>query len=994
MPAPYVPATAADQRRMLDVIGVAQVDDLFLDIPSQFRDPPTHLPPALSEHDVLSHLARLADRNWTINSQPSFLGGGFASHFIPSVVPALTSRGEFLTPYTPYQPEASQGILQALFEYQSAVCQLTGMDASNTGMYDGASALAEAALMACRLTRRHRVAVDEGVSPAYRRVLATYLEAQGVSLDEQPDSETACLILQEPTFLGRWKDPDALSAGIHALGGLLIVAVEPVSLALFRPPSDYGADIVVAEGQPLGIPLGFGGPGVGIFACRQEFLRQMPGRIVGRSVDADGRDAFVLTLQTREQHIRRERATSNICTAETLAAIAVAIHVGALGRRGLRRVAEACYHKAHYAAGRIAAIPGYRLEDTAEEPFLKEFTVRCPIPVAEINQRLMDEFGIIGGLDVSDIAPNGMLLCFTETTPREDIDRLVHALSVIAIAHGDASIVQGAPVGGRIPAGASSDGGASPDSPSEASSQGTVSTPRPEQHGQVRLLMDLSQHGRGGTSTPALDVPETALPAASVLRPHLELPEVSEMDLVRYFTRISQSNYSVDTHFYPLGSCTMKYNPRVNETAAAMPGFARIHPFQPSETVQGALEVMYELQTMLAEITGMDATSLAPSAGAHGELTGMLLFRAYHRARNAAERTVILAPDSSHGTNPASAAMAGFRLVPVPTDSTGNVDIDALRGALGPEVAGLMLTMPTTLGLFDPKTAEICRLVHEAGGLVYGDGANLNALVGRVRLGDLGVDVVHINVHKTFSTPHGGGGPGAGPVCVKAHLASFLPAPIVVAEAQEPDPGIEHRREATSHHDSRPARAAERPTHRFSLHEPEHTVGRIGSAWGNFGILLRAYTYLRMHGADGLREVSGAAVLNANYIRVRLREAYDLPHDRVCMHETVFSAGRQKLESGVRAGDICKRLLDYGFYAPTVYFPLIVDEALMIEPTETESPETLDEFIGAMLDIAREAREDPDLVRNAPHTTPVRRIDEARAARQPDLKWRPRSLFR
>ena len=768
----------------------------------------------------------------------------------------------------------------------------------------------------------------------------------------------------------------------------MVVAVEPVSLALFRPPSDYGADIVVAEGQPLGISLGFGGPGVGIFACRQEFLRQMPGRIVGRSVDADGRDAFVLTLQTREQHIRRERATSNICTAETLAAIAVAIHIGALGRRGLRRVAEACYHKAHYAAERIAAIPGYHLADPVEGPFLKEFTVRCPGSVAVINMRLLDEFGIIGGFDVSDMTPNGMLLCFTETTPREDIDRLVHALSVIDNANGDTGDVRVAPVFGRALAGASGDGVASTDRPNEASNRGAVPTRRPERHGEVRLLMDLSRPGRRGTSTPALDVPETALPAAPVLRTHLELPEVSELDLVRYFTRISQTNYSVDTHFYPLGSCTMKYNPRVNEVAASMPGFAGIHPFQPSETVQGALEVMHEMQTMLAEITGMDATSLAPSAGAHGELTGMLLFRAYHRARRDADRTVILAPDSSHGTNPASAAMAGFRLVTVPTDSTGNVDIDALRGALGPEVAGLMLTMPTTLGLFDPKTAEICRLVHEAGGLVYGDGANLNALVGRVRLGDLGVDVVHINVHKTFSTPHGGGGPGAGPVCVKAHLATFLPAPVVDAEAVEPESGSERANDATKNGGWRPVDAAEQPTHRFSLHEPEHTVGRIGSAWGNFGILLRAYTYLRMHGADGLREVSGAAVLNANYIRVRLRDAYDLPHDRVCMHETVFSAGRQKRESGVRAGDICKRLLDYGFYAPTVYFPLIVDEALMIEPTETESPETLDEFIDAMLEIAREARENPDLVRNAPHTTPVRRIDEARAARQPDLKWR------
>ena len=481
--------------------------------------------------------------------------------------------------------------------------------------------------------------------------------------------------------------------------------------------------------------------------------------------------------------------------------------------------------------------------------------------------------------------------------------------------------------------------------------------------------MDLSRPGRRGVAVPPVDVPRSPLPEGDgIVRTELTLPEVSELDLVRYFTRLSQQNYSVDTNFYPLGSCTMKYNPKVNEEVARMPGFAGIHPFQPEETVQGALEVCHELQSMLAEIVGMEATSLAPSAGAHGELTGMLLFRAYHQRRGDPGRTVVLAPDSSHGTNPASAAMAGFTLVSAPTARDGNVDMEALKGLLGPSVAGIMLTMPTTLGLFDPNTAEICRLVHESGGLVYGDGANLNALLGRVKLGDLGFDIVHINVHKTFSTPHGGGGPGAGPVCVKEHLAEYLPAPVVVRSAED---GLAEAR------------------HRFE--EPAETIGRIGSAWGNFGVLVRAYTYLRMHGAEGLREVSGAAVLNANYLRAKLREWYDLPYDRTCMHEVVFGATRQKREDGVKAGDICKRLLDYGFYAPTVYFPLIVDEALMIEPTETESPETLDAFAEAMNAIARETRDTPELVKSAPHSTPVRRIDEARAARQPDLRWRPGS---
>jgi glycine dehydrogenase subunit 2 len=426
---------------------------------------------------------------------------------------------------------------------------------------------------------------------------------------------------------------------------------------------------------------------------------------------------------------------------------------------------------------------------------------------------------------------------------------------------------------------------------------------------------------------------------------------------VRYFTNLSAQNLSVDTGFYPLGSCTMKYSPRVNEEAARMPGFARLHPRQPAATTQGALQLLHELQGFLTEITGMDAASLAPSAGAHGEFTGMLLFRAYHASLGQAERRQVLVPDSAHGTNPASAAMAGFEVVEVRSDAQGNMDLDHLRSLLSDRVAGIMLTMPTTLGLFDPNTVEVCRLVHEVGGLVYGDGANMNALVGRARLGDMGFDVMHLNLHKTFSTPHGGGGPGAGPICVKEFLAPFLPTPVV----DQRDEG-------------------------YILRSPERSVGAIGSFYGNFGVLVRAYAYIRTLGAEGLREVSENAVLNANYVLARLRDVYHLPYDRSCMHEVVFSASRQRRQ-GVRALDIAKRLLDHGFYAPTIYFPLIVEEAMMIEPTETESLETIDSFIEAMRAIARETEEEPETVRGAPYNTPVGRLDEARAARRPDLRW-------
>ena len=957
-PAPFVPMTAADRQHMLNAINMNDVEDLFADIPADYRNPALDLPPALSEHDVVSHMGHLAAMNVSADAAPSFLGGGFARHYVPNAVGAIISRGEFLTPYTPYQPEASQGILQALFDFQTVACELTGMDASNTGMYDGASGLAEAALMACRLTRRRSVVVHSGVSPLYRATLETYAGAQEItvidSLDDAPDGEPACLIVQQPAYDGLIDDnPDALADSIHQRGGLLVVAVEPISLALIRPPGDYGADIVVAEGQPLGIALGFGGPGVGFFACRTEFLRQMPGRIVGRSVDADGRDAFVLTLQTREQHIRREKATSNICTAETLAAIAVAVHTAALGPHGLREVAFSCYQATHHAARRISRLPGFAVHGGENALFVKEFVIQCPVSPAEVNQRLWEQHGIIGGIDVSDRIPNGLLICITETSTTTDIDRLINALAGIAgvpneADTGDAAVtsLEDWPAIATAPAG----------------DQIILAIGDPA-HKRVPLLLDISRPARRGVTTPTPAVsPQTPPLPAATLRQELLLPELSELDVIRYFTRISQSNYAVDTTFYPLGSCTMKYNPRVNETVAAMPGFANAHPYLPPEVCAGTLGALYSLQDMLASVVGMDATSLAPSAGAHGELTGMLLFRAYHRGRDDSARTVVLSPDSSHGTNPASAAMAGFTLVTVPTDPVGNVDMDALRPLLNENVAGIMLTMPTTLGLFDPNTADICRLVHEAGGLVYGDGANLNALLGRARLGDLGFDIVHINVHKTFSTPHGGGGPGAGPICVKEHLAEFLPTPHV----ERRDDGMLH------------------------LAAPARSVGRIGSAAGNVGVLLRAYTYFRMHGTDGLREVSGAAVLNANYIRARLKERYILPYDRICMHEAVFSAARQRRQHDVRAGDICKRLLDHGFYAPTVYFPLIVDEALMIEPTETESLETLDAFIDAMIAIAQEAEESPEMVRDAPHTTPVRRIDEALAARRPILRWTKR----
>ncbi len=471
-------------------------------------------------------------------------------------------------------------------------------------------------------------------------------------------------------------------------------------------------------------------------------------------------------------------------------------------------------------------------------------------------------------------------------------------------------------------------------------------------------LCDLSVTGRQGVDFPQPDVPLAPLPEA-LLRDDLPMPELSELDVIRHYTRLSQLNYSIDTGYYPLGSCTMKYNPKINEEVARYPGFAFTHPLQPVETVQGSLELMYTLQEWLKEIAGFAAVTLQPAAGAHGELTGVLIIRAYHRSRGDARRDKILIPDSAHGTNPATSAMSGLRVVELKSDTRGNVDLQALRQECDETLAGLMLTNPNTLGLFDEHLDEVIDMVHSAGGLVYGDGANLNALLGIMRPGDIGFDVMHFNFHKTFSTPHGGGGPGSGPVGVAPQLVDFLPAPIVaiIEQGDQEMPPL------------------------FGYFNPPKSIGRMKSFQGQFGMFVRAYTYILMHGAAGLRNISEHAVLNANYLLALIKNTYHLPYDRPCMHEFVVE-GQWSDAPDVHALDIAKRLMDYKFHPPTNYFPLIVHEALMIEPTESESKETLDAFAAALVKIAAEAHHRPSLLKEAPHSTPVGRLDEVKAAKE------------
>jgi glycine dehydrogenase subunit 2 len=837
-------------------------------------------------------------------------------------VKAVVTRPEFLTSYTPYQPEIAQGTLQVLFDFQTYMVELTGLEVSNASLYDGASAVAEATLLALRVKKAEAfVYVSRGVHPEYRQTIQTYLNPQGHKIREielkgtETDLEAlrhelwpnSVVVVQYPNFLGTIEDLAALSKLCKEKTSYLVVAVaEAMNLALLPSPGSLGADVCAGSAQSFGNLLSFGGPHAGFLTARFEDIRQMPGRIVGETVDRNGKSGCVLTFQAREQHIRREKAASNVFTTQSLMANFASAWLYFKGGTGAQQAAKDGAATAHALATEVQKIPGFKVETLR---YANEFVLKPP------SGRFTDflsEWGMVAPYDLAADYPefkNCVLVAATELTSLEDMESFLSACGEFS------------------------------------KHAGNVSVPSPY------------AKGFGGQAKHEVHQKPTQLPSWLTVRPILKIEAHPEVELVRYYTDLARKNFCIDNGFYPLGSCTMKYNPKVNEEIAFADAWANLHPAQKEEETQGALQVLYDLENWLKEITGCYALTLQPAAGAQGELTSLLMAKRYFADKGDHQRVNVIVPDSAHGTNPASATMAGWKTVSIPTDSRGNMDLEALKSKLGRDTAVLMLTNPSTLGLFEEHILEVAKLVHEAGGLLYYDGANLNAIVGLCRPADMGFDLVHLNLHKTFSTPHGGGGPGSGPVGATKALEPYLPEPRVFKEGN-----------------------------RYYLKggSPQ-SIGRVKGSMGNFGVLLRALAYCKRLGKEGLERVGRIATLNANYLLARLKNHYPVAYNRLCKHEFVLTAEPLKAKYGVSALDVAKRLIDFNVHPPTIYFPLVVHEAIMVEPTETETKKTLDGFVEAMLKIRTEMETHPDIFKDAPYTTPVSRLDEVKAVKEPKL---------
>ena len=896
----HIGPSADEQRQMLTAVGYSSLDELTeAALPASASAPPLDLPPALAEADALAELRRLAGRNQVLTSM---IGLGYYGTITPAVIRrnVLENPGWY-TAYTPYQPEISQGRLEALLNFQTMIADLTALPVAGASLLDEATAAAEAMTLARRAVGRgHIFLADADCLPQTLAVLRTRAEPLGIELvvagvtpeliASQPDGELFGVLLQYPGASGAVRDLAPVIEAAHERGAQAAVAADLLALTLLRPPGEMGADVAVGSTQRFGLPMSFGGPHAGYIAVRDKLRRQLPGRLVGVSVDADGKPAYRLALQTREQHIRREKATSNICTAQVLPAVLAAMYAVYHGPEGLAAIAAGAHRSAAVLAATLDAA-GFRTGPPAAFDTVRAQPPGGPEAAAAAVARARE-----AGYNLHLAGDGAIQIACDETTT--DAILLTVAAALL----------------GRAPA-------------------------------DVELAADPAD----APGTPA-SLPAELRRSGEFLSHPVFHTHRSETSMLRYLRRLADSDIALDRSMIPLGSCTMKLNAAAEMEPITWPEFASLHPFAPPEQALGYQELISGLADALARITGYDTVSLQPNAGSQGELAGLLAIRAYHRSRQEPDRTVCLIPDSAHGTNAASAVLAGLRVVVVKCGSDGAIDLGDLRAKLDAHagrIAAIMLTYPSTNGVYEDTVRQVCDAVHAAGGQVYIDGANLNALVGLATPVSFGADVSHLNLHKTFCIPHGGGGPGVGPVAVRAHLAEFLPS------AQSATAG--HAGDTADGH-----------------------VGPVAAApFGSAGILPISWAYIAMMGSAGLRQATQVAVLSANYVARRLAPHYPVLYTGragLVAHECVIDLRPITASTGVTNEDVAKRLVDYGFHAPTMSFP--VPGTLMIEPTESEDLNELDRFCEAMIAIRHEIEQvgsgeydrDDNPLKNAPHT--------------------------
>lgn len=923
---------------MLNAIGVTDLEALFSDIPKDLllkRD--LALDSALSEWELKDYFHDLALENTYLTK--NFKGAGSYQHHVPALVKYISSRGEFLTSYTPYQPEVSQGTLRAIYMFQSFIADICGMDLANASMYDAATALAESICMAHRLDKKRKIYIHKFIHPEYIEVCENYLESLGLEFkiftDLSEVEDFAILSIANPNFYGECLtdiELEAINAEVKRRNLFLIISSsEPFTLFTQKKMASIGAQIVCGSAQSFGNPVFYGGAQVGFISSKLEHVRQMPGRIVGKTIDRRGNSGYALTFQAREQHIKRDRASSNICTNQSIHALSVAVYLSLLGVKGIRELVLDNFLKAELAKALLGEVKGCNVNS---QNTFNEFVLSLDKAlISESLLSLLDNYAVdldkFQNLKIKNLIKDSLLgaknylVCLTEIHSLKDIYNFINQLRAIL------------------------------------NEQALKFTDLEDRYKALKL--EFSSVGKGFTKLKYLEIA------------NYKFPQMTELEVCRYFTRLSQKNFSIDTNFYPLGSCTMKYNPKINDEIASHSAWTNAHPYESDANLQGLLKIYEELNKSLTEITGFDAFSLQPAAGAQGEFSALLMAKKYFQDKGLSQRNIVLVPDSAHGTNPASAVMAGFKVITVKSAEDGDVDLahlEALCEANSENIAVFMLTNPNTLGIFSKQIEKISSLVHQYGGLMYYDGANLNAIVGVSRPGDMGFDLIHLNVHKTFSTPHGGGGPGAGPVGAKGALVDYLPSPYLKRDSS---------------------------AKLFWATDNPKSIGRVRSFYGNFNVLIRALAYIKSNGREGISQIGRMATLNANYLQERIRNSKILSEgglfvpyfNSVCKHEFIISASKLKEKYDISALDIAKALLDRGIHAPTIYFPINVNECIMIEPTETESKESLDSLVTALEEIISLAKIDSsrELIKNSPQLTALSRFDEVKAVKEPVLSW-------